>query len=96
MCAGKVVLPLSNFVQLSVGGLYKLPVRVIQPYISKERQCPVCDSENVLPLPPRSYEAQSSVTWYQCRKCHHMWHREKPVEAKRKTPARAPVHRPVN
>ena len=25
----------------------------------------------------RSYESESSVTWYECLTCNRMWHREK-------------------
>ena len=28
-------------------------------------------------MPPRSYENESGVTWYECLTCNHMWHREK-------------------
>lgn len=28
-------------------------------------------------MPPRSYESESGVTWYECATCKHVWHREK-------------------
>ena len=42
-----------------------------------ETHCPYCDSQNIKALPPRSYEAESSVAWYECSACARLWFRKK-------------------
>jgi hypothetical protein len=40
--------------------------------------CPHCDSPDVEAMTPRSYEEQTTLTWYQCLHCDRMWSLPKP------------------
>jgi hypothetical protein len=35
--------------------------------------CPHCDGVDVHPMRLRHHEAESQVTWYECRDCKRMW-----------------------
>ena len=42
--------------------------------------CPHCDSTRVDPMPRRTHEEESRLTWYECRDCAGIWNVDKDPE----------------